>query len=370
MKYMGSKRSMLKNGLGDLLIEQCSNANRIFDPFCGSSSVVWFLAEKCNKQIIAGDLQKYSTDLANAVILRDSNLTVEDLQILTDWLNQSKSFHEIVKVDLDFKSTIKCVKENRTVSKKSHYNLASAYGGHYFSLDQALKLDSLLIWMPEIEPLRSVASAALIQTASLCVASPGHTAQPFQPKGNGLGAIMEAWSRNPFSYVEKSINDIANRHAKKIGMAITTDASSLIDTLEKDDIVFLDPPYSEVHYSRFYHVLETISRNKWINVSGTGRYPSGSLRPKSEYSYRSKSENAVDSLFLKISQKKSRAIVTFPEYTSSNGLSGKMVYEMAKKYFKVKKDKISGYFSTMGGNNEHRPPRHISSELILLLNQK
>jgi len=370
MKYMGSKRNMLKNGLGDLLVEESAKANRIFDPFCGSSSVVWFLAERCNKQIIAGDLQKYSTDLANSVILRDSVLNDKDLSLLGNWLNLSKAFHDIVKIDLKLKKTIKCVRENREFGKINHYVLASAYGGHYFSVDQALKLDSLLYFIPEIEPLKSVAFSALIQSASLCAASPGHTAQPFQPKGKGLDAIMEAWVRDPFVFVEKAINEIAKRHAKKIGMAITTDAYSLIDKLEDGDLVFLDPPYSDVQYSRFYHVLEAISRYDWIKVSGSGRYTSGTMRPKSDYSYRSKSVQALNSLLLKISEKKSSAIITFPENICSNGLSGNMVSTIAKKYFKVKKEKISSHFSTMGGNNLHRPSKQLSSELILLLSQK
>ena len=40
MKYMGSKRAMLKNGLGELLLQEATKANRVFDPFCGSSSAL------------------------------------------------------------------------------------------------------------------------------------------------------------------------------------------------------------------------------------------------------------------------------------------------------------------------------------------
>lgn len=370
MKYMGSKRSMLSNGLGELLIQKSRNANRIFDPFCGSSSVVWFLAEKTNRQVIAGDLQKYSTDLANSILLRDSLLKDSDLVILENWINLSKAFHDVVKADLKLKVTKKCVFENRALSAKSFYYICSAYGGYYFSHDQALKLDSLLNFLPENEPLRSIAISALIEAASQCVAAPGHTAQPFQPEGNGLTSILEAWKRDPFYYTERFIKDISGRHAQKIGVAITSEASVLLDKLEEGDLVFLDPPYSGVHYSRFYHVLETISRNSFVKVSGRGRYPSKKERPVSDYSLRAKSKTSLTSLLSTVSLKGSSAIMTFPAHECSNGLSGKIVTEIAKKYFTVKKEIIKGRFSTLGGNNDHRPARQESAELVLLLTQK
>jgi len=118
MKYMGSKRAMLKNGLGELLLQEAPKANRIFDPFCGSSSVVWFLAEQTDRQIIAGDLQKFSTDLANAMLLRNAPLKTDDLLTLENWVTLSKSFHEIVRVELEFKKTKKFVLENRKLSIK------------------------------------------------------------------------------------------------------------------------------------------------------------------------------------------------------------------------------------------------------------
>ena len=119
--------------------------------------------------------------------------------------------------------------------------------------------------------------------------SPWRHAQPFQPEGNGLTAIVEAWKRDPFYYAERILTDLTKRYANRIGMAKAGNAIDLLDLLEDGDMVFLDPPYSGVHYSRFYHVLETISRNTWENVSGRGRYPSSERRPKSDYSLRGKS---------------------------------------------------------------------------------
>lgn len=370
MKYMGSKRTMLKNGLGELLLSEVPKANRIFDPFCGSSSVTWFLAEKTDRQIIAGDLQKFSVDLANSILLRNEPLKKCEIKSLENWINLAKCFYDIAKIDLEFKPTKKFVIENRKLSQKSPFPITHAYAGHYFSIDQALKIDSLLFFLPEYESLRSLAVTGLIEAASQCVAAPGHTAQPFQPKANGLTAIIEAWKRDPFIYVERILTDLSMRYAQKIGLAKSSNAIDLMDLVEEGDMIFLDPPYSGVHYSRFYHVLETISRNSWENVSGTGRYPDSERRPKSDYSMRGKSIKAFDDLLQKIANNKASAIVTFPANECSNGMSGKVVKEIASKYFSVSHEIIKGQFSTLGGNNNNRPARHKSEELILVLNQK
>lgn len=361
---------MLKNGLGEMLLEEAPKANRVFDPFCGSSSVSWFLAEKTEKQVIAGDLQKFSTDLANSILLRNEPINGKELTMLENWINMAKCFHETIKPELEVKKTKKFVLENRKMGKKSAFLLTNAYGGYYLSVDQSLKIDSLLCFLPQYEPVMAIALSSLIEAASQCVAAPGHTAQPFQPSGNGLEAIIEAWRRDPFYYVERTVKDLSSRFAKKIGIAITASATDLLDSLQEGDLVFLDPPYSGVHYSRFYHVLETIARNTWVDVSGKGRYPASDRRPKSDYSLKAKSESSLNLLLEKISSKNASAIITFPSNTCSNGLSGVKVKEISKRHFRVKKEIIKGNFSTLGGNNNNRPARQSSSELVLLLEKK
>ncbi len=46
MKYMGSKRSMLLNGLGELLTEESKDAKRFIDLFSGSGAVATFVAKR------------------------------------------------------------------------------------------------------------------------------------------------------------------------------------------------------------------------------------------------------------------------------------------------------------------------------------
>ena len=59
------------------------------------------------------------------------------------------------------------------------YPITKAYGGHYFSPLQAIHIDALLTTLPITN--KNTLLASLIHAASECAASPGHTAQPFQP---------------------------------------------------------------------------------------------------------------------------------------------------------------------------------------------
>jgi adenine-specific DNA methylase len=140
--------------------------------------------------------------------------------------------------------------------------------------------------------------------------------------------------------------------------------------------VFIDPPYSGVHYSRFYHVLETITRGKCGPVSGTGRYPDASERPRSRYSVKTESADALEKLLKKVSEKQASAIITFPSHECSNGLSGTEAKRIAKQYFFVKTKTVHSKFSTLGGNRKTegngngRAARQHARELILILSPK
>lgn len=145
------------------------------------------------------------------------------------------------------------------------------------------------------------------------------------------------------------------------------DAETAVEQLRKGDVAFLDPPYSGVHYSRFYHVLETVARGTRSQIEGAGRYPPPSERPKSDFSLRSKSEDALERLLSKLAEKGVRAILTFPQEETSNGLSGSVVEKIAKNHFKTSKVVVNGRFSTLGGNSENRKARIPAYEIILTL---
>jgi len=237
-------------------------------------------------------------------------------------------------------------------------------------------LDALRQTVPSNQPGRTIAIAALIRAASRCAAAPGHTAQPFQPTRTAKKHLLDAWDRDVVGQTKTAFQKIAEQCARSKGKAFVGDANKAAKTLKKGDLAFIDPPYSGVHYSRFYHVLESLARGRCGRVSGTGRYPAVASRPWSRYSVSTEAKDALGELFEKVSSKEVTTIVTFPIHKCSNGLSGRIVRNLARKYFRIEEQKVKSTFSSLGGVGENgngaasREARLGKKELILVLSPR
>ena len=376
VKYMGSKRAMLGNGLGELLGKEVQTANRFVDLFTGSAAVAAHVGRRFDLPVHAFDLQNYSTVLADAVIGR--NTTFAWKPAYDRWYKRADDFVSEIQLPETTNITKKVVTQCRTWCAEQHdLPITKAYGGHYFSPKQAVWIDALRAKLPTTEPARTVALAALIRAASQSAAAPGHTAQPFQPTPTAKRFLDDAWNREIPIRARSSFEALANQCALRVGISRVADANDAAVELIEGDLVFLDPPYSGVHYSRFYHVLETIAQGTCGEVSGVGRYPAPVLRPRSSYSVTSESTFALDDLLKTISSRGARAIMTFPDHECSNGLSGDSVREISNRYFRVREKSVKSKFSTMGGTGKAerngegpRSARHHANELILVLEPK
>lgn len=374
MKYMGSKQTMLLNGLGETIAANVKGRKRVVDLFCGSGAVAWHCAEHTDRPVIAVDLQRYAVALAAGLITRTR--PVDSLHVGDRWLatarrsrSRTRLWREWSRLDVDVLNLRKrdVLAARAMCSSEDGGMVWNAYGGHYFSPAQALTFDLLKATLPERSDERSVALAALIATASRCAASPGHTAQPFRPTQSARPFIGTAWAKDPLDEAQVFLDAFASRFARKRGHAYVGDAVVEASTLTSDDLVILDPPYSAVQYSRFYHVLETVAAGYEGEVTGAGRYPPLTERPSSDFSLKSQADGALDELLGALSEMGCSVILTFPAADASNGLSGERVKKLARQYFRVLSTKVAGRFSTLGGNNDHRQARHDSEELILAL---
>lgn len=381
MKYMGSKRVMLQNGLGTMILEESKRAKRIVDLFCGAGAVAWYAAENTKLPVMAIDLQNYSVILAKSVLCREGFCDQDELE--KSWLDVVKqkrkksvlwekavslsAFPDLRKIRFQAE---KCRSLCRSESRVGP--IWNAYGGYYFSPVQALTMDYLLKYLPGDEPERSACHAALITAACRCAASPGHTAQPFQPTLTARKFIVESWNKDLIEACKKALKEICEKKAIKVGNAYMADAIEEAKNLKSGDLVIVDPPYSGVQYSRFYHVLETLAIGSCGPVSGVGRYPAREERPQSGFSNSGQSKEALTNLLSNLSKAGTTVIFTFPEGECSNGLSGNIIHEEAARFFSIKKKIVKGKFSTLGGNNKKnkRRSRKDSSELILLMRPK
>ena len=390
MKYLGSKRYMLKNGLGAMILGQIPNSKRLVDPFCGSCSVVEFFAKNGEKPVIAADLQEYAVVLARSIVNRAHPIPFRTVEKL--WLSKART--QIQESTL-YRRAVRHAQTNNKYMKKmvlgsrelcttpsSIGPVWNAYGGHYFSPTQAITIDYLIRNLPSRKPYSDICLASIIIAASRCVASPGHTAQPFQPTITAKKYIRIAWNLDFLKACETALREVLPIHSKKQGSAEVCDVLDFTSRLQYGDLVVLDPPYSGVQYSRFYHVLETIAKRKCGPVTGVGRYPAITERPQSSFSLSTQSHQSLIYLLDSLGQKGATVILTFPSGQCSNGLSGDDVISIATMSFNISKKSriaervVTGQFSTLGGNNKvnHRltmkAARVNSEEQILLLKPK
>lgn len=385
MKYMGNKGKMLST-LGEIISHHSREAQRIADPFCGSGAVSWFLAETTDKEIISGDIQSFAVARAKAVIERTND--IDPSSMLRYWFARARTI--VNRVASHFPNHIRSIEPDLTdaariklVVNRSRkfcrnilpvvfndfgglWPISKAYGGYYFSPSQALVFDALRQCLPTDTAKRKIALAALVEATSKAAASPGHTAQPFQPTDTASKYIIEAWTRDPWKLVKESVNDIASRSANVLGRGIVGGFEKTIARLDAGDIVFADPPYSGVHYSRFYHVLETVSRGVEFEPEGAGRYPALQDRPSSAFSKKTEARHAASKLVRQCADNNLILVLTFPTEGGSNGLKVSDFVDIGRPLFSaIEVDEVQSDFSTLGGNKIHREARKSCGESII-----
>ena len=209
--------------------------------------------------------------------------------------------------------------------------ITSYYANIYFGLRQALEIDSLRAAIDELDGLDEtdgrdeteegrvrVSNAerkkvhylsALLHAASVSTSGTSHFAQPRHlSKDTELCAMARRRKGDIFSLLEEFSAEILStvrltRYTEG-NRCFVGDYRSLVvgkgdrcrfRLPQRPDLVYLDPPYTADHYSRFYHVLEVLARYDYPVLergsSGAvvrGRYPdirrrfqSGFCRPAS-----------------------------------------------------------------------------------------
>jgi adenine-specific DNA-methyltransferase len=172
--------------------------------------------------------------------------------------------------------------------------LATAYWANiHFGLRQCLLLDSLRYALePEPTPLKEVLLAALMQAALICASGP-HFAQPFKPRGlQQFKALVEKRSRR----LDAEFFSILFRYATLPKATHSLSAASRQDWREALSgfcssvrgraVVYVDPPYTPVQYSRYYHVLNVLAEYDYPECSGPGRCPVRSYRFSSRFEFK------------------------------------------------------------------------------------
>jgi adenine-specific DNA-methyltransferase len=210
-------------------------------------------------------------------------------------------------------------------------SLCFAWG--YFGLEQAIAIDSVRYAIDGARRSGALSGAesdwalvALLQAASCTSASPGHFAQYLHPSSDqGFVRILRQRRRNIWSQFINEARLIApygTKHWRQGNRVLCGDALDVwgqLDELDfRDGIVYADPPYSKDHYSRFYHLLETLTAYDHPRVSGRGRYREG--RFATPFSLKSTVRGALGELCAATAERDCTLILSYPTNGLLNGV--------------------------------------------------
>lgn len=374
--YLGSKLRMLDT-IESAINSICTPGDPVCDLFAGSGSVSRRLSY--NRRVTSVDIQEYSRVICSAMLnpmlipnaeeifeqCRDSEFhrslaqAIEPIVVyekkctelalrgnldpLCEFLEEGSLIRSelgdsaALSVDLKhaLKETLLSIKDLK-LEFGDVPRITKYFGGIYFSYSQSSCIDSILHWIRHYsDQHRDTYMAAVLSTASDVVNTVGKQfAQPLQPRGaNGLPknnlAQMVLKDRN------LSVFSIFNKWLGLYGSQPTTGYKHVVqkmDFLEALDcldpatkVIYADPPYTRDHYSRFYHVLETICLGDDPGISktrigGDVRLSRGlyrNERHQSPFCIKSQAPKAFESLFRKCSSQGTSLVLSYSPYNQN-----------------------------------------------------
>jgi adenine-specific DNA-methyltransferase len=126
------------------------------------------------------------------------------------------------------------------------------------------------------------------------------------------------WKRgvwDAFAETAETLEPVGSREWRAGNRVRHGDAADVLSSLPASayDLIYMDPPYTKDHYSRFYHVYEELFLYRYPTVSGHGLYPD--RRFASPFSIKSKAIGAYERLFQQAARVAPAMVLSFPEAT-------------------------------------------------------
>jgi adenine-specific DNA-methyltransferase len=189
------------------------------------------------------------------------------------------------------------IHDRRSAAALFPYCLATAfYSNAYLGLQQAIVVDSIRYAIDQCAhgAARDLCLGALLLAVSSCGSGP-HFAQP--PKlhtTNAMAELVEHRARDVYAEFAMLFRLLSGdcprpQRIRQVWNFDWRDALAAFDDATVADGtprgVYVDPPYTKLQYSRYYHVLNTLLRYDYPVSEGIGRYPPRSQRFSSRFEY-------------------------------------------------------------------------------------
>jgi len=381
IKYMGSKAQILAFVIDG--INRVYEGNGVCDLFAGSAILSGAIGRSA--RVFSNDIQAYSRALSGFYLTawRDPKrfVTAADILLEAEHLVAQRLRALPAGVDYDTVTTLREFNEieernremiSRTFDYKFHL-FVKFYSGTWWSARQCVWIDALREVAERYvgQPHHDLAMVALLHAMAYCGSGTGHYAQYRDAKTMSSMKDIATYRRRSlkdyFARKYSSLADYLPTKAPAFKHEITSlDYRERLTTLPRCT-VYADPPYAFVHYSRFYHAIETVYLYDFPDLQVKcgqivkGRYREG--RHQSPFCIRTQVPQAFADLFAGVASSGSNLVLSY----SNTGMIGR------DDLFDLAKNRLPGYaISTLSADHQHmtmgrRADRHRDVEEVLVL---
>lgn len=306
-----------------------------------------------SKLLMDEDYEKLAYLCESNVFYNGKNIEKEKIRELTKIFGKS--------LELFSQDTIDYYRKEKEV-----YALFTLYYSNgYFSVQQCIEIDSLRKAIDELEKQdlytsndKQVLLVCLLHALSEIVSSVGKNfAQPIKVvdgKGNIKKFAIKRCMRDRKLSIKDAFKGILNeinadrKLFSKNNSVYQLDALKFLDEVDMSQVqtFYLDPPYTIDHYSRYYHVLETLVEYDYPELEEktfhgkkylmNGRYRND--RVQSNYCIPSKGKNEFDLLIKKIAENNINVVMSYSDSdddknTRKRVVSREELLEILKKHY-------------------------------------
>lgn len=429
LNYLGSKLRLL-----DFIEENVRKVTPddagVCDLFAGSGCVSYKLSKSF--PVVTCDIQHYSKVICDALLqpctltketakafmsdikdiksklrdaltplieLEEDAIKNENLELLTDIVEHgSLEVYNLEKIESKIAPVQNQVHEKlRKAELMGKESLFSRYyGGVYFSYRQAVQIDVIMNAIrhyPNATDKNVLLAALLSSTSDIACTVGKHFAQPIKArdsKGKIKKLVYNKAIKDKTVDVTALFDEWLNKYVSlpKGKYNNTVLQGDYMECLKKlpDNIrtVYADPPYTRDHYSRFYHVLETMALDdvpeiSTVKIHGSTHVSNGIYRKdrhQSPFCIRSKAPKAFEEMFKAISAAGRNLLLSYSPYDETKGSHPRVVtisqlMSWAGDYFNNVEVVSAGHFTHNKLNStEHFLESSDEAEILIVCTNK
>lgn len=434
--YLGSKLRML-NFIKDNIDKLDPTQGRVCDLFSGSGTVSKYLSKF--RPVTSVDIQEYSRVICSA-LLNQPDGSLLNIDEFINNCKKSKYYRDLLwALDPMVVYEEKCIQmalnghpqnlceliENGSIIRyeegylkevsnelkeclentknrlkevnlyeSSKYQVVRYFGGIYFSYLQSIQMDGILEELNnEDSKLRDTLVAATLSTASEIVNTVGKQfAQPIKafdkegkPKKSIVNKVNKDRNECVFDVFTIMVNKYLTQEKSKFeNIAYRMDYLEALDVIGHDvKVVYADPPYTRYHYSRYYHVLETICLRDNPNITKTttkgiedisrGIYRED--RHQSPFSIKTQASDAFEQLFYKVKEIGADLVLSYSPFDENKKEAPRLksieeLENIAKKYFKnVETISIGEFYHSKLNRSDKNAEISYEAEILIICKQ-